>query len=398
MRRTSPFWPAALFVALLGACGSDASSKSDGGAADARGDATTTDLAVAGSHDGAVGPETLVSPDATADGTPDGPLPISSDGPAPVADVGIDGNPATDAEADAGSGHDGSDGAQSASIDGNLDGPSSNPDLALDLGGLKPDVGASEGPSDSFIPGDAGSQTPGKIGIIALTQTVQTLPAPVGTIVASGAVAQFGFHAGSDTCTSTTVGDCQRFNCSSGTSTPQSLVQAGNVTITGLAHDVSLTFMPAQSGYMSSAYGSALWTSSTPATVVVTGSADVPAFSMSIVAPNPIVVTTPLVGAGSTYSLSRAGDLAVKWTGGVEGSVTVSLTSSNAPGGSVTISCAVDAAKGQITVPATFMSGLGTSGSFSAGVTTAATKTVNDWLMEFQASTMKDQGTVTFTN
>ncbi len=260
------------------------------------------------------------------------------------------------------------------------------------------DGSASGGSNDASTSGDAAAPS-GKIGIIALTQTVETLPAPAGTIVAAGAVAQFGFRTGSSSCTSVTSGDCQLFTCTPGSSTPGTdLVQAGSITVTGLATSVSLSYMAAQSGYMSSAYGSYLWTASTPATVVVTGSVDVPAFTMSVVAPNPIVVTSPLAQGGSTYAISRATPLAVTWTGGVEGSVTVSLASNTGPNGQVSISCSVDAGMGKVTVPESFMAELGTSGSFSAGVTNVATKNVDDWLMDFQASTTGAQGTATFSN
>jgi hypothetical protein len=39
---------------------------------------------------------------------------------------------------------------------------------------------------------------------------------------------------------------------------------------------------------------------------------------------------------------------------------------------------------------------LGTTGSFTASVTTSATKTVSDWLMDFQATVGSAQGTATF--
>lgn len=40
---------------------------------------------------------------------------------------------------------------------------------------------------------------------------------------------------------------------------------------------------------------------------------------------------------------------------------------------------------------------LGETGSFSAGVTNVTVETVEDWTMQFQASTLKDVGTATFT-
>jgi hypothetical protein len=169
-----------------------------------------------------------------------------------------------------------------------------------------------------------------------------------------------------------------------------------------LLSPVTLTYgTPVATSYMSTPAASYLWTASRPATVTVTGSADVPAFTLGLTAPNPITLTTPLstLGAtGSTYSISKAGALNVVWTGGVEGTVTVDLTTGTAQTTMVTITCAVDASKGMVTIPATFMAKLGASGGFTAGVTSYADKTVGDWLMHFQASTLKDNGAATFSN
>ncbi|HEX3697970.1 MAG TPA: hypothetical protein VH374_21530 [Polyangia bacterium] len=175
-------------------------------------------------------------------------------------------------------------------------------------------------------------------------------------------------------------------------------MNAGNVTVTGLAMDVPLTYHATPGSYISAAYSGYLWTSSHPATVVVTGSADVPAFTLNVTAPNPISVTSPSAQSNSTYTISRGSALAVTWTGGVEGMVTVGVSSGTTATGQISISCSVDAATGAVTVPAPFMAKLGATGGFSAGVTNVTNKTIGDWLMHFQAGTSKDEGTATFTN
>jgi hypothetical protein len=76
----------------------------------------------------------------------------------------------------------------------------------------------------------------------------------------------------------------------------------------------------------------------------------------------------------------------------------VSLGSDASASSPVSISCTVSAAAGRLTVPASFLSKMGSSGSFSAGVNNYTTKNVGDWLMEFQASDLRAQGTMTFTN
>jgi hypothetical protein len=100
-----------------------------------------------------------------------------------------------------------------------------------------------------------------------------------------------------------------------------------------------------------------------------------------------------------TYTISRSSDLVVTWSGGVDGTAQVSL-SSNSSGTtpSSTISCNVAAAKGTVTVPASLMTGFASSGGFVAGAYNTATKNVGDWLMEFQAEQQTGVGTASFTN
>jgi hypothetical protein len=252
-------------------------------------------------------------------------------------------------------------------------------------------------------PDGGGGETagPGKAAIIIVSQSEQNFPAPIGKIIGGAAAATFGVRAGTDPCQSTTMGACQLFACApmSGTNPqmPPNLLNAGSVTITGLAINIPLMYSAPPGAYVSASYMGYLWTSSRPATVTVTGSADVPAFTLNVTAPNPISVTSP-AASNSTYTISRGSALAVTWTGGVEGMVTVSVSSGTAATGQVMISCSVDAATGTVTVPAAFMAKLGATGSFSAGVTNIAHKTISDWLMHFQAETMKDLGTATFTN
>jgi hypothetical protein len=298
--------------------------------------------------------------------------------------------------------------------------------VAIDAGGATPDT--APGPAVDSAPGadallaldggadlaqpdaavaadaapDATTVSSGKIGVVILTQSVQTLPV-VGTFVASGGVAQFGFKSGSSSCTPTTQGACQLYTCTTTSDDnvdPATLVQAGDVTIKGLGADLVLPYMSAQSGYFTSSQGY-LWTSSKAATVTVSGSAQVPAFSLGVTTPNPITVTSPVAQIGSTgatYTISRSGDLAVTWTGGVNGTVNVTLSSSDAPAGSASISCMVDASAGAVTVPGAFMSQLGTTGGFVAGVTSYTSDNVGDWLMLFEASSSSAQGVATFTN
>jgi hypothetical protein len=178
-------------------------------------------------------------------------------------------------------------------------------------------------------------------------------------------------------------------------------VNAGTVSVTGLAMAVPLNLMQVAAGptYMSASYSSYLWTSSPTATLVVSGSADVPAFTMNLTAPSPIAITSPLLGSAMTYTLSRSTDLVVTWTGGVEGTAQVTLQSEGSGATqALSIQCNVAAAKGTLTVPASLMSGFTGSGSFVAGAFNSAIKSVGDWQMSFQAMHQAALGTANFTN
>jgi|GEM_PF-2286176 len=249
-----------------------------------------------------------------------------------------------------------------------------------------------------------------KVGIVIVSQSAIVLhPAPAGASVASGAQASFSVSAGTtDDCPTTTSGDCQAVECApmaNPTSSTATQYQAGDVSITGLLQSpLVLTYgINGLKSYMSTPTMSYLWTASRLATVTVTGSANVPAFTLGLTAPTPVTLTAPLGTpgtTGTTYTISKAGPLNVAWTGGVEGSVTVDLISGTTQTGraQIQIHCSVDASKGMVTVPATFMTKLGASGFFTAGVTSIADKNVGDWLMYFQASTLMDSDSATFTN
>jgi len=269
-------------------------------------------------------------------------------------------------------------------------------------------TGGAGGASATGGAGGSGAGGPGKVGIVALSETTitYTLPAPAGqlTVVGSGAVASYTLPGTAANCPApTTVGSCQLFPGCSSASTGSTQVSAGTVTVTGLATSpVVLNPISATSnGYISASYTSYLWTTSIPATVTVGGSASVPAYTMSLDTPTPITVTAPAptgsAATGGAYTVSKSSDLVVSWTGGVQGQVVIGLSDmGTAP--NAAISCSVAASAGTVTIPASLMSGFGAMAGFTASVTTSTTKTVGDWLMDFQATTGSAVGTVTFTN
>lgn len=114
-----------------------------------------------------------------------------------------------------------------------------------------------------------------KLGAVIVSQTMQRFAAPIGTIVAAGAVATFGTVVGNNQCQVERAGDCQLFRCvgSSSGEEPAPNKLAGAITIMGLSREVVLT--PLATSYLSPAYSTWLWTSSRTATLMVAGSADV---------------------------------------------------------------------------------------------------------------------------
>ena len=410
---------------LLGGCGSSSTTPTvdarvDGPKPPVDGAAgTATDVFQGTSHDAGLATEVAPSLDGAPAGA-DAPVQVDVYVPAPGTDGAISGSPDLLSAIDLGLS--GTSYDTSAAVDGATDSPSlldgsasidsasgkavdasapdttpANPDTAT----ANPDAAGS---IDSGSGGATGSGN--KIGLIALSETAQIFPAPIGAIIASGAQATFGSVASSSSsCETTTKGDCQLYVCptsSNPTTTTTTFIQAGTVTVTGLAAaDLNLNLTQGTSGayYMSASLSSYLWTSSRAATVTVTGSAAVPAFTMSLVAPSPITVTSPLPSSTMVYTISRSSDLVVTWSGGVDGTAQVNLSSNSSgttPG--LTISCNVPAAKGTVTVPASLMAGFGTSGGFTADVYNSATKNVGDWLMDFQATQATGVGTATFTN
>jgi hypothetical protein len=240
----------------------------------------------------------------------------------------------------------------------------------------------------------------GKIATIVVTQSAEFIPG-FASFISAGAVATFQLVVDTTSqCSTTILGACQVEQCpattTSGGTSPQ-LYQAGTVTITGLnPPTIPLPLSASTGSYMSAAYTAYLWTASQMASVSVTGSADVPAFAVDVTAPNPVSVTAPMAPSGA-YSISRGSDLNVTWIGGVEGSVTVGLSSS-ATAGPVSVACSAKASAGTVTIPLAALASLGTSGGFSVAVSNTANETISDWFILFEASTTATSGAATFTN
>ena len=273
-------------------------------------------------------------------------------------------------------------------------------------GGVAADAGSGgAGESDAGAgPGTEGGGTglSDKWGVVALDQTGQYIQG-FGTIEGAGAVAVFGLRLNSENaCEETELGACLLFtNCPTGSDGEATVgLDAGQVTITGFDDEVSLEHLDTGTpsiSYMSEVFTSYLWTSSKAVSVKVEGSAEVPGYEMELELPDVIEVTAPLPDSDHTYAISKGGDLNVTWNDGGVGMVTVSLSSGTAEAGdAVGITCVVEASEGELSIPKEFMAELGDTGGFAAGVSSVAVKNVEDWTMQFQATTLRDALPATF--
>lgn len=264
-------------------------------------------------------------------------------------------------------------------------------------------------PSDAATSPDAGRADDGpavqKFGNVILSESSASMSVAgmSMTVVSAAAVAAFHIDHGNNCVPSVTLGGCEYFDCSaSQSSVTRDYLFAGTVTIDGLDTAMPLSFNSDTKLYMSSAYTSFLWNSSRPVTLTVTGSSDIPAFTLSTTAPNPIVVTSPLpdgsAGTLVAYSVSRASDLVVTWSGGVDGEVMVTMGGGSEAEASKQIVCTVGATKGTLSVPASLLRKLGGTPNFGVTVRSLVWKTVGDWVMGFEAYAQRDPGTITFTD
>ena len=254
---------------------------------------------------------------------------------------------------------------------------------------------------------DMGS-APQKLGVVILAESSVTMNVAglgIMNVISSSATAAFGVTEGASTCETTTSGDCQFMKCSStSSSAAANYLAAGTVTINGLASPVSLTLQSSNAYLSTTPYATYLWTSSRPLTVVVSGSSDVPAFSLAVTAPNPISLTSPPAqGYASngfpSYPVSRATDLLVKWTGGIEGTVSVGFSSSdNTVNQTTQINCSVAASKGTLVVPAAFLAKLSSSADFTVSQNNLTWSTVGDWMMEFSTTIVAAPGVAAFSD
>jgi hypothetical protein len=187
-------------------------------------------------------------------------------------------------------------------------------------------------------------------------------------------------------CTPSLIGPCTTLSCvveaaDGGTTGAVTLASGGNVMIDGGA--TALTLAPMANGFYPplSSTTQALFSGGETLHFTNTGSL-APATTIALTAPTQPTITMPT--PASTYTISRAADFPIAWTGGNGGTVDVSImtnVSSTAPGTPYgSISCSFPVATGSGAIPAAALAVLPTgSSTLRVGVAVRATSIVGSW-------------------
>lgn len=216
----------------------------------------------------------------------------------------------------------------------------------------------------------------------------------------AGYVASAGFSMGTGSsqgyeCALDTVEGCAVTECDytgGGGGGGLSSLDAGVITITGGAQSVTLT-ADATKQYGSVTSGVApLFDGGETLTVSAAGSADLPAWSGTVVAPAPADFTAP--SFDGNLSILRSSPLSVAWTGGGAGRVRFFVatveTSSGQTTRTVSVSCEAPASMGAMSVPAAALgrlspTGANVSATASASVTSTTSLEVGEILVSLVA-------------
>ena len=121
-----------------------------------------------------------------------------------------------------------------------------------------------------------------------------------------------------------------------------------------------------------------------------------PAFDVNVAAPSRVTVTAPVV-TGGALSQARSQPLGITWTGGANGSASVTLTTlgvSPARG----VACLLDASAGSVTIPADLMSRLPAGKALlQVGTATNFVGIQGDWTFELSATARATGGSASVT-
>ncbi len=204
------------------------------------------------------------------------------------------------------------------------------------------------GDSGADAPTDASSDAapPMNYGAVLLSSTNAPNAAPPETTSSVNA----GFSvAPPDVCPPEVIVDgCSVIECFPPRSGAAPTVSAGTLVVSGAKQPLNL--VPSGNEYLSpNTSASALWDGGEALDLVASG-AVAPAFSLSLVTPKYVEVTSPTWPTGSTkLPIVRTNPLVVAWTGDTAGDVVVKLVAAT-KAGPVFLTCAYPATAGQGTV------------------------------------------------
>jgi hypothetical protein len=246
-------------------------------------------------------------------------------------------------------------------------------------GGNDDSGGGGGGDGGGGSDGSGSGQVPANSGFVAITSidaVSGTTPIQNGSVSASFAMAQTTY-----TCAQNIVGPCTVYVCPTTTPPAPTYASAGTVSVTGLAQPVSLT---PQANKMYTAFTSQATLFSGGETITITGAgADVPAFSIGITGPGRATITQPAKPSG-TFTINRAQDFTVRWSGGGAGKVFVYVSGPSGSGAS--LNCGFDASAGMGSVPAAALGMLPAgSGAFSSASLAVKSIDTGGWRIYGQA-------------
>lgn len=237
-----------------------------------------------------------------------------------------------------------------------------------------------------------------KVGAILIDQG-ELFIAQLGVFTAASIGANFGldYTFAERECETTTLGSCTFIDCPGPNSDAGGNLSAGELSLSGFSRDLPLTRLDA-GGYIGPYVSELLWTESQTVSVAGTGSADVPAFDVSLELPGLVQFDLPSTEELGTsgYVISRATDWELRWTGRGVGRIEALLASSTPAGTSKSLSCMANTANGTLTVPRSLMAKLDGNSQLLARALNIQDETVGEWSFQFIASTNDATAAVTF--
>ena len=248
-------------------------------------------------------------------------------------------------------------------------------------GGVDGATSSNAGPRGDASDDDAGLRDLG--GIFAISDSI-TVDGGLRGLHRAGAF--FTHPDGIDTTTTAkTVGPCLVETIGNGNAPGETDFSAGALHITGGAKTIDLV-PNAQKAYDPVSGSTSLWSGGEMLTVAAEGK-DVPAFTVSLVAPSKLTMTAPALPKGATnLSVMRSAPFSATWTGASSGQVVLyfdAATGANA----FSATCTFEASALKAEVPAAaFADFPAQDGTFNFYVKQAAVASPSGWTVRFTAS------------